>query len=74
MKYPERFLVGHPFNPVYLLPMVEVVGGKRTSPDSVSSAIQLYETAGMKPLEVRVEIDAFIADRLLEAVWREAYG
>ena len=72
MKYPERFLVGHPFNPVYLLPMVEVVAGKKTSPSSVSSAMHLYQTVGMKPLEVRVEIDAFIADRLLEAVWREA--
>ncbi len=72
MKYPERFLVGHPFNPVYLLPMVEVVAGKKTSPNSVSSAMHLYQTVGMKPLEVRVEIDAFIADRLLEAVWREA--
>ena len=72
MMYPERFLVGHPFNPVYLLPMVEVVGGKSTSADAVSSAMHLYKTAGMKPLEVRVEIDAFIADRLLEAVWREA--
>ncbi len=72
MKYPERFLVGHPFNPVYLLPMVEVVAGKKTSPSSVSSAMHLYQTVGMKPLEVRVEIDAFIADHLLEAVWREA--
>ena len=72
MKYPERFLVGHPFNPVYLLPIVEVVAGKKTSPSSVSSAMHLYQTVGMKPLEVRVEIDAFIADRLLEAVWREA--
>ena len=72
MMYPERFLVGHPFNPVYLLPMVEVVGGKSTSADSVSSAMHLSKTAGMKPLAVRVEIDAFRADRLLEAVWREA--
>lgn len=72
MKYPERFLVGHPFNPVYLLPMVEVVAGKKTSPNSVASAMHVYQTVGMKPLEVRVEIDAFIADRLLEAVWREA--
>jgi len=72
MVNPERFLVGHPFNPVYLLPMVEVVGGQSTSADSISSAMHFYEIAGMKPLEVRVEIDAFIADRLLEAVWREA--
>ena len=68
MNNPERFLVGHPFNPVYLLPMVEVVGGDRTSDEAISSAIQFYEIAGMKPVHVRVEIDAFVADRLLEAV------
>ena len=72
MTNPERLVVGHPFNPVYLIPMVEVVGGKQSSPDSVSAAISFYEAAGMSPLHVRVEIDAFIADRLLEAVWREA--
>jgi len=72
MTYPERLVVGHPFNPVYLIPMVEVVGGKRTSTESISTAISFYEAAGMSPLHVRVEIDAFIADRLLEAVWREA--
>ena len=52
--------------------MVEVVGGKQTSDGSISTAISFYEAAGMNPLHVRVEIDAFIADRLLEAVWREA--
>ena len=72
MTYPDRLVVGHPFNPVYLIPMVEVVGGKQTSDGSISTAISLYEAAGMNPLHVRVEIDAFIADRLLEAVWREA--
>jgi len=72
MTHPERLVVGHPFNPVYLIPMVEVVGGKRTSADSISVALSFYEAAGMSPLHVRVEIDAFIADRLLEAVWREA--
>ena len=72
MKSPERLVVGHPFNPVYLLPMVEVVGGKLTSAETISRAMTLYESAGMRPLHVRVEVDAFIADRLLEAVWREA--
>ncbi len=69
---PERLVVGHPFNPVYLLPLVEVVGGELTGPDAVKRAMEVYAAAGMKPLHVRVEIDAFIADRLLEAVWREA--
>jgi carnitine 3-dehydrogenase / betainyl-CoA thioesterase len=69
---PERFLVAHPFNPVYLLPLVEIVGGERTSEDSISRAIAFYESVGMRPLRVRFEIDGFVADRLLEALWREA--
>ena len=72
MIHPERLVVAHPFNPVYLIPMVEVVGGRQTSPKSISRAMYCYTYCGMKPLQVRVEIDAFIADRLLEAVWREA--
>ena len=72
MTNPDRLVVGHPFNPVYLLPLVEVVGGERTSLGSIDRAMAIYASAGMKPLHVRVEIDAFIADRFLEAVWREA--
>ncbi|MGI8480082.1 MAG: carnitine 3-dehydrogenase, partial [Gaiellaceae bacterium] len=72
MEGPERFVVGHPFNPVYLLPLVEVVAGERTSEASVERAISFYASLGMKPLRVRKEIDGFIADRLLEALWREA--
>lgn len=69
---PERLVVGHPFNPVYLLPLVEVCGGERTSPDTIERATQIYRAVGMRPLRVRREIDGFIADRLLEALWREA--
>lgn len=72
MLHPERLVVAHPFNPVYLLPLVEVVGGRETSPATIDRAMAIYAALGMKPLHVRVEIDAFIADRLLEAVWREA--
>ena len=72
LVHPERLVVGHPFNPVYLLPLVEVVAGKRTAPSTVERAMSLYRSLGMHPLHVRTEIDAFIADRLLEAVWREA--
>ena len=72
LRRPERFLVAHPFNPVYLLPLVEIVGGERTSEESVSRAIAFYESVGMRPLRVRSEIDGFVADRLLEALWREA--
>ena len=71
-KNPERCVVGHPFNPVYLLPLVEVVGGAKTSPDAIQAAIKIYRELGMKPLHVRKEIPGFIADRLLEAMWRES--
>jgi carnitine 3-dehydrogenase len=72
LAHPERLVVGHPFNPVYLLPLVEVVAGAKTSDASVERAMALYSALGMHPLRVRTEIDAHIADRLLEAVWREA--
>jgi carnitine 3-dehydrogenase len=69
---PERLVVGHPFNPVYLLPVVEVVGGAGTTLGTIDAARNFYASIGMKPLHIRKEIDAFVADRLLEAVWREA--
>ena len=71
-RHPERIVVGHPFNPVYLLPLVEVVGGDRTSRDSVDRAMAFYAGLGMHPLRVRNEIDGFLSDRLQEALWREA--
>jgi len=71
-KNPERCIVGHPFNPVYLLPLVEVVGGVRTSPEAIQAAICVYKSLGMRPLHVRKEVPGFIADRLLEAMWRES--
>lgn len=72
LSRPERLIVGHPFNPVYLLPLVEVVGGQHTSAGTIDRASEWYRALGMHPLHVRAEIDAHIADRLLEAVWREA--
>ena len=71
-RNPERCVVGHPFNPVYLLPLVEVVGGQKTAPDAVQAAMAVYRSLGMRPLHVRKEIPGFIADRLLEAMWRES--
>lgn len=68
---PEQILVTHPFNPVYLLPLVEVVAGEHTSSVIVDRACSVLSELGMKPLKVRKEIDAHIADRFLEAVWRE---
>src|SRR3954447_7750330 len=72
MDRPERLTVGHPFNPVYLLPLVEVCGGAQTAPETVERAAAVYGALGMRPLVVRREIDGFLADRLLEALWREA--
>ena len=69
---PERVLVGHPFNPVYLLPLVEVVGGDATSAEARTRAAAVYRSVGMHPLVLEAEIDAFVADRLMEALWREA--
>lgn len=71
MTHPERFTVAHPFNPVYLLPLVEVCGGEKTTEEVMVAAEEFYKMIGMKPLRCRVEVDGFIADRLLEALWRE---
>jgi carnitine 3-dehydrogenase len=71
-KNPSRCIVGHPFNPVYLLPLVEVLGGEKTSDETLTRATSFYESIGMRPLRVRKEVPGFIADRLLEALWREA--
>ena len=72
LRRPERLVVGHPFNPVYLLPLVEVCGGEHTSAATIECAVDVYRSLGMHPLVVRHEIDGFVADRLLEALWREA--
>ncbi len=72
MTHPGRLLVAHPFNPVYLLPLVELVGGKQTDAKTIERAREIYTALGMKPLHIRKEIEAFVADRLLEAIWRES--
>jgi carnitine 3-dehydrogenase len=72
MLHPERQLVAHPFNPVYLLPLVELVGGKNTSAQTIERAREIYQSLGMHPLHVKKEIEGFIADRLLDAIWRES--
>lgn len=70
--HPERVIVSHPFNPVYLMPLVEVVGGKETDAKTIERARDLFEKVNMKPLIVRKEIEGHIGDRLMEAIWREA--
>lgn len=72
MQRPERLVVAHPFNPVYLLPIVEIVGGEKTSAEFKDKARALYAAIGMKPVVIQKEIEAFVGDRLLEACWREA--
>ncbi|MGW4079330.1 3-hydroxyacyl-CoA dehydrogenase NAD-binding domain-containing protein [Streptomyces sp. NEAU-174] len=69
---PGRLVVGHPFNPPYLIPLVEVVGGKRTDAAAVEWASRFYEVAGKSVITMERELPGFIANRLQEALWREA--
>ncbi|MEM7564410.1 MAG: 3-hydroxyacyl-CoA dehydrogenase NAD-binding domain-containing protein, partial [Pseudomonadota bacterium] len=69
---PERTVVAHPFNPPYLLPLVEMIGGEKTSAETVEWTEQFYKVAGKAPLVMKKEIPGFIATRLQEAIWREA--
>ncbi|MHC8508177.1 MAG: 3-hydroxyacyl-CoA dehydrogenase NAD-binding domain-containing protein [Rhodospirillales bacterium] len=71
MTAPERLVIGHPFNPVYLLPLCEIVGGEQTSDAAKQAAAAFYERIGMHCLHVRKEIPGHISDRLQEALWRE---
>jgi carnitine 3-dehydrogenase len=71
-KYPERVIIGHPFNPVYLLPLVETVPGAKTSTETMDAAGAYFESIGMQVLRLKKEIDGYICDRLQEALWREA--
>ncbi|MEN9062803.1 carnitine 3-dehydrogenase [Ponticoccus litoralis] len=72
LERPGQLVVAHPFNPVYLLPLVELVQGANADPYFTDKAEEILTGIGMYPLRIRSEIDAHIADRLLEAVWREA--
>ena len=71
MVSPERFCVAHPFNPVYLLPLVELVGGENTVQATIDAAAQFFKYIGMHPLHVRREVPGHLTDRLQEALWRE---
>lgn len=72
LAHPERFVVGHPFNPPYLIPLVEVVGGELTDPAAVRWAAEFYELIGKSVILMEREVPGFIANRLQEALWREA--
>jgi carnitine 3-dehydrogenase len=69
---PQRCVVGHPFNPPYLIPLVEVVGGKLTDPAAVDWLAGFYAGVGKRPLRLSRELPGFVANRLQEALWREA--
>ena len=71
LRHPERLLIGHPFNPVYLLPLVEVVPGEATSDEALAAAVAHYDDLVMHPLVVRNEVEGYLSDRLQEALWRE---
>ena len=70
---PERVLVGHPFNPPHLIPLVEVVGGEATSPAAINIAMAFYRAVGKKPIHVKKEVKGHVANRLQAALWREAF-
>lgn len=71
-RFPQRFLVGHPFHPVYLVPLVEVVAGPDTAKRTVDATMDLYRAIGMQPLLLAREIEGFIGNRLQAALWKEA--
>jgi carnitine 3-dehydrogenase len=70
-KHPERVLVGHPFNPPHIIPLVEVVGGARTAPEAIQHAMAFYASIGKKPIQLRKELPGHVANRLQAALYRE---
>ena len=70
-KNPKRGLIGHPFNPVYLLPAVEIVPGRKTSMKFLNKAKKFYKSISMKPIILKNELPGYLSDRLQEALWRE---
>jgi carnitine 3-dehydrogenase len=73
-RFPDRVLIGHPFHPAHLMPLVEVVGGSQTSLEALDRAMSFYASIGKKPIRVRQELPGHIANRLQAALWREAYS
>jgi 3-hydroxyacyl-CoA dehydrogenase len=73
-EHPERVLIGHPFNPPHLIPLVEVVPGGKTSTAAVEAAMAFYAAVGKRPIRLRQELPGHVANRLQAALWREAYS
>src|SRR5216683_1557738 len=70
-KHPERVVIGHPFNPPHIIPLVEVVGGARTSPEAIEQAMAFYASIGKKPIHLKKELPGHVANRLQAALYRE---
>src|SRR5205823_3762081 len=70
-KHPERVLIGHPFNPPHIIPLVEVVGGAKTSPEAIQQAMAFYASIGKKPIYLRKELPGHVGNRLQAALYRE---
>ncbi|QKV73357.1 3-hydroxyacyl-CoA dehydrogenase NAD-binding domain-containing protein [Amycolatopsis sp. Hca4] len=73
-KHPERVVVGHPFNPPHLIPLVEVVPGRETAPEVVDRAVAFYASVGKRPIRLAQEVPGHVANRLQAALWQEAYS
>ena len=70
-KHPERVVIGHPFNPPHIIPLVEVVGGTKTAPEAVQQAISFYASIGKKPIHLKKELPGHVANRFQAALYRE---
>jgi 3-hydroxyacyl-CoA dehydrogenase len=70
-RHPERVLIGHPFNPPHIIPLVEVVGGVKTSPAAVERAMAFYAAIGKKPIRLHKELNGHVGNRLQAALYRE---
>lgn len=71
--HPQRVVLGHPFNPPHLIPLVEVIGGAQTSPEAIERTMAFYAAIGKRPIHVKREVKGHIANRLQAALWREAF-
>ena len=71
--YPERIVLGHPFNPPHLLPLVEIIGGEKTEQSNINDAFKFYQSLGKKPILIKKEVKGHVANRLQSAIWREAF-
>ena len=73
-RHPERVVLGHPFNPPHLIPLVEVGGGRLTALDAIGRTLNFYRAMGKHPIHLRREITGHVANRLQAALWQEAFS